>query len=187
MSPAGDDVKSVLEMLSDDHRKLQRLFRDGDHVADDPDALRAIVERACDGLAQHAEIEEEFFYPALRGATGEELLEQAQVEHDVAKQLIADLRSMDADDERYHATFHVLAEYAVHHIEEEERRIFALARKAKADLEALHEALMARADADEEAAEKSAATGAAPSRARRAGNTRAHARPGSRSTHRSRQ
>lgn len=136
-------TKRVIEMLTDDHEAAKKLFRQGDKLADDPEQLQSIVRQACVALTQHAEIEEEFLYPALREVDGD-LIAEAQVEHDSARQLIADLESMDPDDERYRATFKVLGEYVGHHIKEEQDEIFPLARESKADFEPLFEALTAR-------------------------------------------
>ena len=134
--------KQVIEMLTEDHRNAKKLFREGEKLADDPSGLQSIVDQACAALTQHAEIEEEFFYPALREKDAG-LIAEAQVEHDSARQLIADLQSMDSDDERYRATFKVLGEYVKHHIKEEEGEIFPIAQKSKADFEPLFEALSA--------------------------------------------
>jgi hypothetical protein len=136
----------AIAMLTQDHEAVKKLFRDGDRASDDPDQLLAIVQQACAALTEHADIEEEFFYPALREADAD-LVAEAQVEHNCAKQLIADLESIDADDERFRATFKVLGEYVVHHIDEEEREMFPLASASKADFEPLFEALSARNDA----------------------------------------
>ena len=143
-SSARSFTKQALDMLRDEHQQVKKLFRDGEKAADDAQALQPIVEEACAALTRHAEIEEEFFYPALRSADDEGLIAEAFVEHNSAKQLIADLESMAFDDERYRATFKVLGEYVEHHIEEEENEIFPLARRAKADFEPLYEALSAK-------------------------------------------
>jgi hemerythrin superfamily protein len=150
--PGRSYSKQVLEMLGKDHQDVKKLFRQGEKFAGDAEQLQRIVEQACAALTEHAEIEEEFFYPVLREKE-QGLIAEAEVEHNSAKQLIADLQSMDMDDERYHATFKVLGEYVKHHIKEEEGELFPLAEKAKADFEPLYEALMARTggmnDADE--------------------------------------
>lgn len=145
-----DETTQALAMLADEHRNVERLFAEALHIAGDPAALQPVVERLCRALTGHAEIEEEFFYPALRGHDADDLIEEAQVEHHVAKQLIADLRSMDADDERYRATVTVLREYVRHHVDEEENVIFPQVLQVGADLEPLHEALTASAEATAE-------------------------------------
>jgi hemerythrin-like domain-containing protein len=139
---------NILSILQDDHKRVQKLFKQFEKAdREDSEALREIVERACADLELHAALEEEIFYPALREAIDEEdmeMMEEARVEHDTAKQLIAQLRALQSGDARYAAMFTVLGEYVKHHVEEEESEIFKHARRAKLDLEALGEALQER-------------------------------------------
>ena len=75
----------------------------------------------------------------------EDLMNEAAVEHESAKTLIAQLENMEPGDPNYYATFTVLGEYVMHHVEEEEGEMFPQAKKAKGlDLEALGEQLRAR-------------------------------------------
>jgi pseudouridine-5'-phosphate glycosidase len=71
-------------------------------------------------------------------------MNEAEVEHKSAKQLIQDLERMQSSDPMYAATFTVLGEYIDHHVEEEEGEMFKKARKAKVDLRALGEQIAAR-------------------------------------------
>jgi hypothetical protein len=90
-------------------------------------------------------VEEEIFYPAVRAAIeDDDLMNEAQVEHQSAKDLIEQLEGMDASDPMYAATFTVLCEYVLHHAKEEEDEMFPSARKAKVDLEGLGEQMKAR-------------------------------------------
>jgi hemerythrin superfamily protein len=148
-----DYTSRAIQMLTADHENVKRLLRQGERAEDDTDRLQAIVDEACDALTAHAEIEEEFFYPALRETDARELVAEAEVEHNAAKQLITDLQGMGADDERYRATFNVLGEYVKHHINEEENEIFPLARASNADFEPLFEALSAQSGDGEDAAD----------------------------------
>jgi hemerythrin-like domain-containing protein len=89
--------------------------------------------------------DEEIFYPAVRKAIGDEdLLNEAEVEHDSAKALIRQLERMKPSDPRYAATFTVLGEYVDHHVKEEESEMFPKVRRARLDLEALGAKLMGR-------------------------------------------
>lgn len=87
------------------------------------------------------------FYPAVRkGIDDEDLMNEAQVEHQSAKELIAQLEAMKAGDPLYPATFTVLCEYVEHHVKEEESEMFPQVKKAKLDLGALGRKMMARKD-----------------------------------------
>jgi len=66
------------------------------------------------------------------------------VEHDGAKKLIAEIEAGDAEDEMFDAQIKVLSEYIKHHVKEEYRSIFPLARKADIDLDEMGERLQAR-------------------------------------------
>jgi hypothetical protein len=134
--PAGDNA---IDLLKADHRTVEQLF-DKFQTASDEDQKRRLAEQICDELIIHAEIEESIFYPACRDAIEEEsLLDEAQVEHDSAKILIADVMEGDAGEEFFDAKVKVLAEYVKHHIREEEKRdgVFAQAKKNGVDLDAL--------------------------------------------------
>ena len=100
----------------------------------------ALVEKICSALEAHTAVEEEIFYPAVREAMrDEDLMDEADVEHDSAKALIAQLRAGHPGDDHYDATVMVLGEYIRHHVKEEHGEIFPKARKAKVDLKALGE------------------------------------------------
>ncbi len=95
----------------------------------------------------HTIIEEEIFYPACKGNTEENLLAESYVEHDGAKVLIAEIEAGGADEEFYDAKVKVLSEQIEHHVEEEEKRaegLFAQARKAGLDMDALGQQMAAR-------------------------------------------
>jgi hemerythrin-like domain-containing protein len=138
----------AIEMLKDDHDKLQKAFREFEKLDPaDIKSCRELVLGACEDLKVHATLEEEVFYPAVREAIDdEELVNEASVEHETAKILIEQLENMDADDPNYHATFTVLAEYVRHHIKEEEGEMFPALKKSALDLGALAEAMRNRKD-----------------------------------------
>ena len=72
------------------------------------------------------------------------MLDEADVEHATAKDLISQLQSMDADDDLYDAKVTVLGEYIDHHVKEEQDEMFPACRKAKMDLDAVGAELEAR-------------------------------------------
>jgi hemerythrin-like domain-containing protein len=96
-------------------------------------------------LTVHATIEEEIFYPAARDAVDEEpLLNEAEVEHQSAKDLIAQILASDSSDALYDAQVKVLGEYVNHHVAEEEGELFPKLREAVLDLEQLGAEMSAR-------------------------------------------
>lgn len=141
--------ESVLKMLKDDHRRVKKAFRDFDRLDphEEPERCAEIVEQTCNALEIHARLEEEIFYPAMREKIADaDLVAEAEVEHKSAKQLIADIRTLSPEDEKYVASFTVLGEYVKHHIREEEQEMFAQLERAKIDWSSLLEAMQGRRD-----------------------------------------
>ncbi len=138
--------KEILDMLIEDHKSAKKLFRDFEKLSqEDAEERESLVSLACTELKLHTQLEEELFYPALRGALKEQdLLEEAEVEHASAKQLIEQLDGLDADDPKFTATFKVLGEYVKHHIKEEESEMFEQLQRAKVDWPLLLEQMTAR-------------------------------------------
>ena len=131
--------KGVIGMLIDDHREVQKIFKAFESEEDTSKKQEMVIE-ACTSLTAHAEIEEKHFYPFLRDADPEkfgDLLNEAEVEHASAKDLIAQLMQMSPEDELYDAKFTVLGEYTNHHITEEEDELFPEVAKGKYDLREL--------------------------------------------------
>jgi hemerythrin superfamily protein len=141
-------AQDATELLAADHREVRALFRNYQKRADagaGDDERRPLAEEICTLLTVHATIEEEIFYPAARAAGVEvDLLDEAEVEHASAKDLIAQLRDMDAGDDLYDAKVKVLGEYVEHHVGEEEGELFARCRASSMDLAALGARLAAR-------------------------------------------
>jgi len=134
-------------MLTDDHKRVKALFKQYEDTKEDASAeeKQALVTTVCNELKIHAEVEEEIFYPAVREAIDDEdLLDEAEVEHASAKELIAQLDEMDPDEDLYDAKVKVLGEYIDHHVKEEEGEMFPKAKKAKLDITALGEEMKGR-------------------------------------------
>ena len=141
--------QDAIALLKADHRKVEELFADYDKASGDG-RKQKLAGEICRELSVHAAIEEEIFYPACEGKVEQDLLKEAYVEHDGAKLLIAEIEAGGPSDEFYDAKVAVLKEQIEHHVEEEERRmegLFAQARKAGLDMEALGLQLKRRKDA----------------------------------------
>jgi hemerythrin-like domain-containing protein len=142
-----------MEMLMEDHRKVQKMFKQFEKLKDQDDeqSKRDLVEQTCAELKVHTAIEEEIFYPAAREALEEgDLVAEAFVEHASAKDLIAKLEGMDAGGEEYDATFTVLGEYVNHHIEEEQDQMFPKMKKGDLDWDELAQQMQQRKQALQE-------------------------------------
>ncbi|MGQ0645204.1 MAG: hemerythrin domain-containing protein [Elusimicrobiota bacterium] len=135
--PGHTNVASPTAILREDHEKVKELFARFEEAESASEKGR-IAEQAIAELKAHTSLEEEIFYPEARDITGDEdLLNEAEEEHHVAKLLIKELEKMSPGDEHYEAKFTVLAESVKHHIEEEESELFPKLEDADADLEGL--------------------------------------------------
>ncbi|MEO5844787.1 MAG: hemerythrin domain-containing protein [Caldimonas sp.] len=143
-----DSATEATGLLSADHREVHALFERYRELAEagaPGDERRPLAEQICTLLTVHAAIEEEIFYPAARAAgvdTG--LLDEAEVEHASAKDLIAQIRDVQADAPLYDAKVTVLGEYIDHHVGEEEQELFPKCRASGMDLDDLGIRLAAR-------------------------------------------
>jgi hemerythrin superfamily protein len=73
--PAIKDTDAT-HILAQDHRKVEELFSKYES-ASGRDRKAEIANKICDELKIHSVIEEEIFYPALRGKIEEDLLKEA--------------------------------------------------------------------------------------------------------------
>jgi hemerythrin superfamily protein len=135
----------AIALLKDDHRTVEALFEEFES-AKGGRAKQKIANQICMELIVHAQIEEEIFYPATKEAVEEELYNEAHVEHDGAKVLIAEILAGDPDDGFYEASVKVLSEMIKHHVKEEEQRdgMFAQAKRSDLDMAELGERLADR-------------------------------------------
>lgn len=133
--PKTQKKDSAIELLKQDHRSVEVLFKEFEQLEDDQDAAEQVIETACTELKIHDKIETEIFYPAVRNAAEQEevedLLDEAEVEHDTVRALIEKLEGMDPSDEKRKAHFTVLVEYVKHHVKEEEKEMFPKVKKLK--------------------------------------------------------
>ena len=130
----------AITLLKTDHSTVSKLFAEYDKLGDKAHAKKLkLARKICNELKVHAQIEEEIFYPATRAALPKEddLLDEAQVEHNGAKDLIAQLDAMQPGDELFDAKVTVLGEYIKHHVKEEHEDMFPKVRKTDLDLKEL--------------------------------------------------
>jgi hemerythrin superfamily protein len=138
----------AIALLKDDHRKVERLFKQFEKTgARGHKTKRKIVDQVIAELTTHAYIEETLLYPTARAAvpeTGEHVLESVE-EHHVVAWILSELARTDPTDERFDAKMTVLMENVRHHVEEEEQEWFPQVRAAmsRKDLRDLGERLEA--------------------------------------------
>jgi hemerythrin-like domain-containing protein len=140
-------AQDAIALLTADHREVSDMFEQFENLSDRAKATKAkLTEKICNALIAHTTIEEEIFYPAVREAVkeGEDMVDEAVVEHASAKELIQQLQEMNPEDDLYDAKVKVLGEQIDHHVEEEEEEMFEKARKSGIDLIALGQEMAQR-------------------------------------------
>jgi hypothetical protein len=129
----------ALRLLKEDHARVKALFEKFERTSAES-GRQAIAEEICMELRTHALLEESVFYPRVREAIDEaELLEEAEIEHASAKDLIAQIEESTPSEPRFEALVTVLREYVMHHVKEEETEMFRQVRGTQLDLAALGE------------------------------------------------
>ena len=141
--------KDACDLLDADHKAVKKMFMEYEELTEGggntKEKKRVLAEKICNELTVHAQIEEEIFYPAIRKAIKDELLmNEAEVEHSSAKDLIAQIQDMNPGDPMFDAKVTVLGEYIDHHVKEERTEMFPKARATKVDLVGMRDVLQAR-------------------------------------------
>ena len=129
------------EMLKKQHRQVKSLFKQLEKT-EAAGERRRLMDEIGQRLEVHTAIEEEIFYPAVRGLgthKAEEMVDEA-----LEELVLRELPTIDPEDERFAAKMTVLSELVEHHAEEEESEMFKLAQKLDDELEDLAERMEAR-------------------------------------------
>jgi hemerythrin superfamily protein len=133
----------AIAVLKADHKMVDEMFTQFESAKSETEK-RTLTAKIIMALKIHTQVEEEIFYPACRGEIEDDMLDEAKVEHNSAKQLIAEIETMQPGEDLYDAKVTVLGEYVRHHVQEEEKEMFPQVRKTDLDLKMLGEQLTAR-------------------------------------------
>ncbi|HEX3281180.1 MAG TPA: hemerythrin domain-containing protein [Pyrinomonadaceae bacterium] len=128
----------AFELLKKDHKKVSQLFQEVEAASGQ--AKKHIFSQLKTELDVHAKTEERIFYPALENKdAAREITLEAYEEHNVVKDLLAELDSGDPAQDEWDAKLTVLKENVEHHVEEEEGELFSKARQvlSKSEIEEL--------------------------------------------------
>ena len=115
---------NVIDMLKEDHKQVDAMF---EQVERTPGGERGrVVEEIAHSLETHARIEEQVLYPFIRSEVpgGAEMMDEAEQEHQEAKDAIAALKGMSPDDPGFDDAFAALRDGVRHHVQEEEGEVF---------------------------------------------------------------
>jgi iron-sulfur cluster repair protein YtfE (RIC family) len=112
-------------LLDEDHNQVMRLFEQY-KAAHEQARQKLLARQICQELLVHMQVEEEIFYPAYQRATGDNAqLQDAQREHQEARDLIAQLEQDPTDGK----LMLDLEDGILHHVNDEREKMFPKARK----------------------------------------------------------
>ena len=128
---------SILDVLTREHKLVDKLMAkiEENLESESFDEVPELFEVLKTKLTAHARGEEMRVYPAMREMSDElkDMIGEANEEHALVHDKLAELSGLSADDDEFKAKFTVLKDLVQHHVEEEEGEIFPEARKAAED------------------------------------------------------
>ena len=133
MTEAPRKQLDAIELLLQDHRELESLFREFEYLhAKDEDAGH-VVDAACAEIRTHDTLKSELFCPAVSDAADEpeieDLLAQVEEGHQAIRELIERVEQADAGQRA--AQFSLLSERVERQFELAETQVFPRARRSK--------------------------------------------------------
>ena len=124
----------ALSLLTADHNRVRGLFARFQTAEEEENTAQTaeLAQKIVTELEVHTTIEEEIFYPAVKGQNEElkDSVDEGVEEHHVAKTLIQEILGLTPEDDAWAAKMKVLIESVEHHAQEEEEELFTEVRKA---------------------------------------------------------
>lgn len=146
----------ILNLLKEDHKEVSDLLEQMSKTTERGAKKRQqLFEEMKTALIAHSHAELEVFYkPLLEKGDEQDPLLEAEVEHQVVERLLMDIEQTDPTDEKWLAKVTVLQELIEHHVKEEEKEIFKMARDTfeKDELEQMGQEFEARKEQEMAAA-----------------------------------
>lgn len=128
----------IYEALKKDHEEVKALLNELISLRADDEYRFILIEEIRNHLIPHARAEESVFYNTLRAVNADKkVVFHGYQEHLEAETLLRTLQVMDKLNVEWKATAEKLRDAVTHHIEEEETEIFAQARAAFSQEEAV--------------------------------------------------
>lgn len=127
----------VVEVLTNQHRKAEELFRQLQQRSGDVDELRNIADQVIIELVRHSVAEEEHLYPAVRHyvSGGDEIVDHELAEHAQAEHTMKQLEAVTASEPRFDDLVAQLVDEIGHHVSDEEQELFPkLTRQASHEI-----------------------------------------------------
>jgi hemerythrin superfamily protein len=123
----------VTKLLEADHRQVEDLFAKIEEAKGD--ARQPLIDELATALRAHMELEEKVVYPVMQPVTGEEAVEEANTEHELARKGLEEMLRLAPDEPGFGAAMDAVKAGIEHHVEEEEGEVFPKLRKDGSVLE----------------------------------------------------
>lgn len=112
-------MADFIDLLTEDHRRVEQLFKRFDETGD-PDVALQI----CLDLRVHATIEEELLYGLYSSKVDSKGAAEARAEHQEATELIEVIEGLEPGSDELVTTVTKLKTSVLHHVDEEEKDMF---------------------------------------------------------------
>jgi iron-sulfur cluster repair protein YtfE (RIC family) len=135
------------QLLKKDHGAVKKLFAEFARTTSRaPRRRQQLVDKIAEELEIHSTIEEEIFYPAVKGVRGgKSLVNEAESEHKQVDSLVAEAQGMTMATDEVAQKVRELRDAVIHHATEEEQEMFPIAEAGlREQLSELGEQLAAR-------------------------------------------
>ena len=118
---------TITDMIRFDHSHVMVTFHQ--YTKDKkPSVKKALAETICTAVSIHATLEEELFYPVMRGLGGDDpALMKSTHEHNEMRRIIGELRRTDGADPLHEKLMLELMRDVMHHVADEETVLLPLA------------------------------------------------------------
>jgi hemerythrin-like domain-containing protein len=144
-------MPNAIDILKDDHDRVKDLLSELEETSNRATTHRtALLEKISNELHTHMKIEEQVFYPAFKAAAEKaeerQMFFESKEEHRVLDFELPRVQKTDPSTDDFAAHAKVLKELVEHHVKEEEKEMFPMAKKLMTsdELEALGEKMEAR-------------------------------------------
>jgi hemerythrin-like domain-containing protein len=117
----------VTRMLEADHRQVEALFDKIERAKGD--ARQPLIDQLATSVRGHMELEETVLYPAMQPVTGDEAVQEARKEHELARSSLDEMVSLAPEQPGFDAALEATKAGISHHVEEEEGEVFPELRR----------------------------------------------------------
>ncbi len=116
----------ILDLIKKDHCQVETLFKEIENSNNNQELYDRFNELYKE-INLHAKVEEQTFYPAIcEYEDNNQLVNEAQKEHDEAKELLEEIASLSPASTEFEKKIRQLKEAIQHHVQEEEKEMFSL-------------------------------------------------------------